>query len=191
MKSEKRISVVHTPMQRLWGILALGALFACGLMVGMGIKSNKNFSASDSDLNINQCEWAERVLFSEMPDEKTYDVYAHELRLKIYRELERFCGEKYLPRVLFEKEIIQILYNMSQENNDFQQDKVQLDQLTFQLQQKEHKLQQQTAQLALCEEQIQQHAAQAAQIDACREQIQQRTAQLAACENLNKIGERK
>lgn len=173
MKSEKRISVVHTPMQRLWGILALGALFACGLMVGIGVgKSNKNFSASDSGLNIDQCEWAERVLLSEMPDEKTYDVYAHELRLKIYQELDSFCGEKYLPRVHFEKEIIQILYNMSQENNDFQQDKVQLDQLTFQLQQKEHKLQQQTAQLAQCESQIQQHAA-----------------QLAACENLNKIGE--
>ena len=178
MKSEKRISVVHTPMQRLWGILALGALFACGLMVGIGVgKSNKNFSASDSDLNINQCEWAERVLLSEMPDEKTYDVYAHELRLKIYRELESFCGEKYLPRVHFEEEIIRILYNVSQENNDFQQDKVQLDKFAVQ-----------AAQIDACREQIQQRTEQLA---ACEEQIRQHAAQLAACENLNKIGERK
>ena len=173
MKSEKKISIVHTPMQRLWGILVLAALFACGLMVGMGIKSNKFFSVSDYKFQVNECEWAERVLFSEMPDEKTYDVYAHELRLKIYQELERFCGEKYFSRVQFEKDIIQILYNISLENNNFQQDKVQLDKFA--------------AQLAMCEEQIQQRVAQLAM---CEEQIQQRAAELATCENLNKIGER-
>lgn len=187
IQNQKIYKCVHTRGQKIRGWLALIMLFICGLMVGMGIKSNKNFSASDSGLNIDQCEWAERVLLSEMPDEKTYDVYAHELRLKIYQELESFCGEKYLPRVYFEKDIIRILYNVAQENNDFQQDKVQLDQLTFQLQQKEHKLQQQTAQLAQCESQIQEHAAQFA---ACEEQIQQHAAQLVACENLNKIGER-
>lgn len=126
MKSDKRISVVHTPMQRLWGILALGALFVCGLMVGMGIKSNKNFSASDSGLNIDQCEWAERVLLSEMPDEKTYDVYAHELRLKIYQELERFCGIKYQKNIDFEITIIDSLTEVFRENNKLQKTRAQV-----------------------------------------------------------------
>ena len=113
-------------MQRFWGILALGALFACGLMVGMGIKSNEFFSVSNSNFQVNECEWAENVLLSEMPDEKTHDVYAHELRLKIYRELERFCGIKYQKNIDFEITIIGSLTEVFHENNKLQKTRAQV-----------------------------------------------------------------
>lgn len=72
MKSDKRISVVHTPMQRLWGILALGALFACGLMVGMGVSKKSE----------NTIQWSE------------YDCKSFKSDLKVALRSENVSAEK-------------------------------------------------------------------------------------------------
>jgi hypothetical protein len=132
VKKLKRISVVHTPMQRFLGVLALLALFVCGIMVGVGLSNEKIFSALDSDLKTNQCVWAENVLLSEMPDEKTYDVFAHQFRFKIYQELEQFCGNKYEDRLQFEFAMLNVLENLNEGKNQFQQQAAQLHQCQMQ-----------------------------------------------------------
>lgn len=38
--------IVHTPAQRFWGTLAFVALFACGIMVGLGIGNKPNHVAN-------------------------------------------------------------------------------------------------------------------------------------------------
>lgn len=93
MKSDKRISVVHTPMQRLWGILALGALFACGLMVGMwvGKKSENTIQWSEYECNSFKSD-----LKNALRSEKVSAEKIEELK-KTYTE---FCGnlEKEEPK---------------------------------------------------------------------------------------------
>ena len=93
MKSEKRISVRHTPMQRLWGILALGALFACGLMVGMGVgkKSENTIQWSERECNSFKADLKEALRSEKVSAEKI-----EELK-KTYTE---FCGnlEKEEPK---------------------------------------------------------------------------------------------
>lgn len=93
MKSEKRISVVHTPMQRFFGILALGALFACGLMVGMGVgkKSENTIQWSKYDCNSFMSDLKDALRSEKVSAEKI-----EELR-KTYTE---FCGnlEKEEPK---------------------------------------------------------------------------------------------
>ena len=41
MKNQKTVKIVHSPKQRFWGIMALVALFGCGVMVGVGMNSDK------------------------------------------------------------------------------------------------------------------------------------------------------
>ena len=93
MKSDKRISVAHTPMQRLLGILALGALFACGLMVGMGVgkKSENTIQWSKYDCNSFMSDLKDALRSEKVSAEKI-----EELR-KTYTE---FCGnlEKEEPK---------------------------------------------------------------------------------------------
>ena len=42
VKATKQYRIVHTPAQRFWGTMAFFALFACGIMVGLGINGNPN-----------------------------------------------------------------------------------------------------------------------------------------------------
>ena len=93
MKSDKKISVVHTPMQRFLGILALGALFACGLMVGMGVgkKSENTIQWSERECNSFKSDLKEALRSEKVSAEKI-----EELK-KTYTE---FCGnlEKEEPK---------------------------------------------------------------------------------------------
>lgn len=84
MKSEKKIYVRHTPMQRFWGILALGALFACGLMVGMGIvkKSEDAIQLSEYECLKLRTELSNAVINGKV-----------ELIAELRNSYSEFCGD--------------------------------------------------------------------------------------------------
>ena len=76
----KQIIVVHNGRQRFWGVVALAGLFACGLMVGLSIKTTP-IQQTQNDTNVPEqveenvvsepqdvCSEVERLLIRRLPD---------------------------------------------------------------------------------------------------------------------------
>ena len=125
MKSEKRISVRHTPMQRFWGVLAFLALFTCGVFVGVGIVKKTNvLMVEELELVENPvpqvesqpketCQIIEEMLLRNLGPEDSEYYQEHENNIAIYEKLVmNGCSEnqmKYHKKIQREQEIMRAL----------------------------------------------------------------------------------
>ena len=123
MKKSQKVSVVHTPAQRFWGILAFVALFGCGVMLGMGLNSDKeqpvekiseqNIGTVESGVQAQKtCEQIEELLSLRLP-QADGNGEMRIVRAKIFAQLsERGCpenSEKYVALAKQELEIARAL----------------------------------------------------------------------------------
>ncbi|MDE6250977.1 MAG: hypothetical protein K2M34_05110 [Alphaproteobacteria bacterium] len=78
------VYVPATRAQKIWGIVALAGLFACGLMVGLSVRANRHQSGADGNVQLteSQCDIIagniqSAVKFSKLDDlEKWKKIYA-------------------------------------------------------------------------------------------------------------------
>lgn len=111
-KATKLYRIVHTPAQRFWGTMAFIALFACGVMVGLGLNGNPNRGThtahaaevvaptpvadpQPTETAKKTCTLIEESLLVRLPDGGPgADTEEHIYRAKIYANLsERGCSE--------------------------------------------------------------------------------------------------
>lgn len=127
----KQVVVVHSRRQRLFGIIALVGLFACGLMVGMSIVGHNEVSKTDTPI-VNEdvveiaqpqdvCAEIERLLLNRLP-EATDDVDDRIDRAKIFASLaERGCPENSATYVDLAKQELDIARAIEDDEFDHQE----------------------------------------------------------------------
>ena len=81
MKKSQKVSVVHTPAQRFWGILAFAALFGCGVMLGIGLNEDKQQNVESAF-----SEWQCNELRSNIAQNNYPNVEVLEQMYEIYNE---------------------------------------------------------------------------------------------------------
>lgn len=103
--------------QKFFGIIALVGLFACGVMVGVGIhNSNNNAGApaqiaiADGNEGLPTCQVIENMLQNKLAPEEDMDPSFHQYNIEIYQKLEAMgCPEnveKYHRLIQREQEIL-------------------------------------------------------------------------------------
>ncbi|MBQ8294578.1 MAG: hypothetical protein IJX89_04290 [Alphaproteobacteria bacterium] len=125
-KQTKKVQVVHTTSQRIWGIIALIGLFICGVMLGWGLNSRRAAPVSELEQITapapqvthagpkSTCAEIEALLLERInePMNPQYQD-THIYRAKIYANLsERGCpenSEKYVTLAKQELEIARAL----------------------------------------------------------------------------------
>ncbi|MBE6461703.1 MAG: hypothetical protein E7006_02560 [Alphaproteobacteria bacterium] len=124
MKNQKTVKIVHSPKQRFWGIMALVALFGCGVMVGVGMNSDKVESVNNVETQEvaqpqKTCVQIEELLAERLP-EPDGQGELRIIRAKIFAQMsERGCpenSEKYVALAKQELEIARAL-----EDDEFDQ----------------------------------------------------------------------
>ncbi len=109
-----------TVRQRVLGIVALGGLFACGLMLGISVRGNMTRSgdvapaqSSENTADMRTCEVIEMMQIKRLLDETDLNPAAHNYNIAIYQNLiENGCPEnkeKYQGLIEREKEIMNSL----------------------------------------------------------------------------------
>lgn len=114
-------SVTHTTSQKIFGALALAALFVCGIMVGVGL-NNTHAEPKQSDAQqpvVNQvepketCAVIEEIQLKYLGDEESSDMLIHQENIRIYETLFQYgCDEnkaKYRDAIAREMEILAAL----------------------------------------------------------------------------------
>ena len=95
MKVNKKVQVVHTRRQKIFGCLALLALFGCGFMVGMGIKGRSVPVAQPGQVNVQEvnaepketCQIVEDLLLARLAPIESQNVLNHEYNISVYEKL--------------------------------------------------------------------------------------------------------
>ena len=118
MKVNKKVQVIHTRRQKIFGCLALLALFGCGFMVGMGIKGRPVPVAQPGKVNVQEvnaepketCQIVEDLLLARLVPVESQDVRDHEYNISVYEKLiMNGCSEnqmKYHNMAQREREIV-------------------------------------------------------------------------------------
>ena len=122
VKQVKQGKIVHTRAQKIWGGLALAALFLCGVMVGISFhgyrakQANKVEVISEQQVEVNSdktCLIIEDLLLQQLNPINSQDLFAHEYNTGIYEKLiMRGCSEnqmRYHKALEQEREIIAAL----------------------------------------------------------------------------------
>ncbi|MBO5946670.1 MAG: hypothetical protein J6Q44_00815 [Alphaproteobacteria bacterium] len=129
MKANKKVQVVHTRRQKVFGWLALTGLFVCGLMVGLGINGRpvqkdavvQNVAPAEVAQPQETCAIIEDLLLERLMPVESQDVRDHEYNINVYEKLVmNGCSEnqmKYHKAAQREREIVSAL----QESNNSQQ----------------------------------------------------------------------
>lgn len=124
MQKAPVVSVRHTWYQKVIGIIALAGLFACGVMVGLGIHTSNNNAvvAADGDEGLPTCQVIENMLQSTLLAEEDLNPTAHQYNIEVYKKLEAVgCPEnveKYHKLIQREQEILLALTgNIASDNN--------------------------------------------------------------------------
>lgn len=110
MKKEKNVKVACcSTRQKIWGVIALAGLFACGWMVGVAINANGRGHADES------CNVIESFLLGRVNPINSDSISQHSENIDIYKVLiENGCAEnveKYNAALQRESAIIEILKN--------------------------------------------------------------------------------
>ena len=134
-KVEKQYRVVHSRSQKIWGIVALFGLFACGLLVGWGINEKRSVPkqlemeqvanpapqvkgdvAQPAQQNMEPketCQIIEDLLLEQLGPTDSQEVATHEYNITIYEKLVmNGCSEnqmKYHKAAQREREIVNAL----------------------------------------------------------------------------------
>ena len=97
MKVKQKVQVVHTRKEKVFGWFALGALFACGLMVGLGINGRPTPVAEIEQVATpapvvesqtkETCAIIEDLLLGRLMPEGSQDVRDHEYNIGVYEKL--------------------------------------------------------------------------------------------------------
>lgn len=107
--------------QKIYGVVALVGLFACGLMIGVtvnphnNIDVNKQVEQRDNVDNANKktCEVIESILIDQLANEDSVDIYGHENNISVYsRLIANGCPEnvtQYQEKLKREQDIISAL----------------------------------------------------------------------------------
>ena len=123
MKAKQKVQVVHTKKEKVFGWLALGALFACGLMVGLGINGRPTPVAEIEQVATpvpvvesqtkETCAIIEDLLLGRLMPEDSQDVRNHEYNIGVYEKLVmNGCSQnqqKYHNAAAREREIVAAL----------------------------------------------------------------------------------
>ena len=117
--------------QKIWGVIALAGLFACGLMVGLAFNAGGRSSTVELAANTNDtepdtadketCEVIEDFLLRRINPIDSDQVTAHSMNVEIYQILiENGCpenSEKYQALMQQESAILDILINRQMPEN--------------------------------------------------------------------------
>ena len=131
VKTSKKVRLLHTRREKIFGGLALGALFACGLMVGLGINGRPTPVAEIEQVATpvpvaesqtkETCAIIEDLLLGRLMPEDSQDVRDHEYNIGVYEKLVmNGCSQnqqKYHNAAAREREIVVAL----QASNNSQQ----------------------------------------------------------------------
>lgn len=123
MQQKKKVQVVHTRQEKIFGWLALGALFVCGLMVGLGINGRSapvveveqvTNPAPVVDVQAKEtCAIIEDLLLERLYPVDSQDVREHEYNINVYEKLVmNGCSQnqqKYHNAAVREREIVAAL----------------------------------------------------------------------------------
>ena len=123
MKAKQKVQVVHTRKEKVFGWFALGALFACGLMVGLGINGRPTPVAEIEQVATpapvvesqtkETCAIIEDLLLGRLMPGDSQDVRNHEYNIGVYEKLVmNGCSQnqqKYHNAAAREREIVAAL----------------------------------------------------------------------------------
>lgn len=123
MRKNKKVQVIHTRQEKIFGWLALVALFVCGMMVGLGINGRPAPVAEVEQVvtpapvvepqTKENCEIIEKLLLERLAPLDSQDVNDHAYNIDVYEELAmKGClqnQETYYIAAAREREIIKIL----------------------------------------------------------------------------------
>lgn len=125
MKNNKKpVGVIHTRKQKIFGALALIALFACGVMVGLGVNGRPVPKVAEAEqvekpapvVNAETkptCAIIEELLLERLQPVNSQDVEVHTYNIDVYAELiENGCSanqQKYRNAAQRENEIVAAL----------------------------------------------------------------------------------
>ena len=78
-QNTKNVRVVHSVSQKIWGGLALCALFVCGIMVGVGLvkKNVADTQMAQAEQQKQACAVVEEIQLGWLNDERSSNVAAH------------------------------------------------------------------------------------------------------------------
>lgn len=123
MRKNKKVQVIHTRQEKIFGWLALVALFVCGMMVGLGINGRPAPVAEVEQVvtpapvvepqTKETCAIIEDLLLGRLMPEDSQDVRDHEYNIGVYEELAmNGCShhkQMYYDAVAREHKIVAIL----------------------------------------------------------------------------------
>lgn len=123
MRQKKKVQVVHTRREKIFGWLALGALFLCGLMVGLGVNGRPAPVAEVEQVTKpapmvegqakETCAIIEELLLERLYPVDSQEVGAHEYNINVYERLVmNGCShnqQKYHNAAVREREIVAAL----------------------------------------------------------------------------------
>lgn len=135
MRQKKKVQVVHTRQEKIFGWLALGGLFVCGLMVGLGINGRPapvaevEQVANPAPVVEGQaketCAIIEDLLMDRLYPVDSQDVSDHEYNIGVYEKLVmNGCSQnqqKYHNAAVREREIVAALQNSGAEQQTCEQ----------------------------------------------------------------------
>jgi hypothetical protein len=95
MKAKKKVQVVHTRREKIFGWLALTGLFVCGLMVGLGINGRPAVVVEQQSASVavgqerskETCAIIEDLLIGRLAPIESQDVRDHEYNIGVYEKL--------------------------------------------------------------------------------------------------------
>lgn len=116
MKTSKKVRLLHTRREKIFGGLALAGLFLCGVMVGLGFngRSVKSARAPVAEVQAQEtCAIIEDLLIGRLAPIESQDVSDHEYNIDVYEKLiVNGCSEnqiKYHKAAQREREIVAAL----------------------------------------------------------------------------------
>lgn len=123
MRQKKKVQVVHTRREKIFGWLALGGLFVCGLMVGLGVNGRPAPVAEVEQVanpapvvegqTKETCAIIEELLLERLYPVDSQDVSDHEYNINVYERLVmNGCShnqQKYHNAAVREREIVTAL----------------------------------------------------------------------------------
>lgn len=123
MRQKKKVQVVHTRQEKIFGWLALGGLFVCGLMVGLGVNGRPAPVAEVEQVanpapvvegqTKETCAIIEELLLERLYPVDSQDVSDHEYNINVYERLVmNGCShnqQKYHNAAVREREIVTAL----------------------------------------------------------------------------------